>query len=45
MTPWTSQDAPAWKRAFAYGAIVGVSAVIVGLQFAKPIAWAWKAVF
>ena len=42
--PWTSPDAPAWKRAMAYGVILGVSALIVGLSFAKPIVWAWRAV-
>lgn len=42
--PWTSPDAPRWKRALAYGVIIGASAIIVTATFAKPIAWAWREV-
>lgn len=40
--PWTSPDAPRWKRVVAWGLLIAGSLVVLGLGFARPIAWAWQ---
>lgn len=39
--PWTSPDAPRWKRRIAEAALIAASGAILIVEFFRPLAWAW----
>lgn len=41
--PWTSPDAPRWKRAVAWGALSVGGAALWALLLAEPLARLWRA--
>ncbi|MEP9378364.1 hypothetical protein ABLE91_16735 [Aquabacter sp. CN5-332] len=43
VVPWTSPDAPAWKRILAWSVIGGVSVVLLAAMFAQPAVWLLRA--
>lgn len=40
--PWSSPDAPRWKRIVAWGLLIAGSLIVMALGLARPIAWAWQ---
>lgn len=40
--PWTSPDAPWWKRALANVVLVGGGLLLMGLAFADPVIRLWR---